>query len=62
MSGHVAKKGKRYYAVVYEGVDSATGWESHRWYVGVRTLWGAKTRAVMRRGCIRGSRRRGVCD
>ena len=25
MRGHVARKGNRYYAVVYEGVDPATG-------------------------------------
>ena len=37
MRGHVAKKGKRYYAVVYEGVDPATGKDCHRWYAGGRT-------------------------
>lgn len=34
MRGHIAKKGKRYYAVVYEGVDPATGKERHRWHAG----------------------------
>jgi integrase len=37
LRGHVAKKGNRYYAVVYEGVDAATQKESHRWYIGGRT-------------------------
>jgi integrase len=32
MRGHIAKKGNRYYAVVYEGLDSATGKERHRWH------------------------------
>ena len=34
MRGHIAKKGKRYYAVVYEGVDPTTGKERHRWHAG----------------------------
>lgn len=37
MRGHIAKKGYRYYAVVYEGVDSATGKERHRWHIGGST-------------------------
>jgi integrase len=32
MRGHIAKKGKRYYAVIYEGIDPATGKERHRWH------------------------------
>src|SRR5919106_2981675 len=32
MRGHTAKKGNRYYAVIYEGVDPATGKERHRWH------------------------------
>lgn len=32
MRGHIAKKGKRYYAVVYEGIDPASGRERHRWH------------------------------
>ena len=32
MRGHIAKKGNRYYAVIYEGVDPATGKERHRWH------------------------------
>lgn len=32
MRGHTAKKGNRYYAVIYEGVDPATGKERRRWY------------------------------
>jgi integrase len=34
MRGHVAKKGSRYYAVVYEGTDPVTGKERHRWHQG----------------------------
>jgi integrase len=30
--GHVAKKGNNYYAVVYEGIDLATGKERHSWH------------------------------
>jgi integrase len=32
MRGHIARKGKRYYAVIYEGSDPATGKERHRWH------------------------------
>ncbi|MGH3452750.1 MAG: tyrosine-type recombinase/integrase [Haloechinothrix sp.] len=32
MRGYTAKKGNRYYAVIYEGVDPATGKEHRRWY------------------------------
>lgn len=34
MRGHVAKKGNRYYAIVYEGTDPTTGKERHRWHQG----------------------------
>jgi integrase len=34
LRGHVAKKGNRYYAVVYEGTDPRTGRSRHRWYIG----------------------------
>ncbi len=37
MRGHVAKKGDRFYAVVYEGTDRATGKQRHRWYPGGAT-------------------------
>ncbi len=37
MRGHVAKKGNRYYAVIYEGIDQATGRQRHRWYAGGAT-------------------------
>jgi len=37
MRGHVARKGDRYYAVVYEGTDAATGKQRHRWYLGGET-------------------------
>jgi integrase len=37
MRGHIAKKGSRYYAVVYEGVDPATQKPRHRWHIGGRT-------------------------
>ena len=32
MRGHIAKKGQRYYAVIYEGVDPRTGKSRHRWH------------------------------
>ncbi len=32
MRGHLARRGDRYYAVVYEGIDPATGKERRRWY------------------------------
>jgi integrase len=32
MRGYTAKKGGRYYAVIYEGVDPATGKERRRWH------------------------------
>ncbi len=32
MRGHIAKKGNRYYAVTYEGVDPATGKDKRRWH------------------------------
>ncbi len=32
MKGYVAKKGKRYYAVIYEGLDPVTGKEIRKWY------------------------------
>ena len=32
MRGHLVQQGDRYYAVVYEGIDPATGKERHRWY------------------------------
>jgi integrase len=32
MRGHIAKKGNRYYAVIYEGINPATGKERHRWH------------------------------
>jgi integrase len=32
MRGRIAQRGDRYYAVVYEGIDPATGKERHRWY------------------------------
>jgi integrase len=32
MRGYTAKKGNRYYAVIYEGVDPVTGKERRRWY------------------------------
>src|SRR5947209_5962879 len=31
MRGYTAKKGKRYYAVIYDGIDPATGKERRRW-------------------------------
>lgn len=32
MQGYVAQKGGRYYAVIYEGIDPATGREHRSWY------------------------------
>jgi len=32
LRGYTAKKGNRYYAVIYEGVDPLTGKERRRWY------------------------------
>ncbi|MEM9463942.1 MAG: site-specific integrase [Actinomycetota bacterium] len=32
MRGHIAKKGNRYYAVIYEGINPATGKPRHRWH------------------------------
>src|SRR3989442_1500224 len=32
MKGYVARKGERYYAVIYEGLDPLTGRECRRWY------------------------------
>jgi integrase len=32
MRGYVARKGNRWYAVVYEGIDPSTGRERRRWY------------------------------
>jgi integrase len=37
MRGHIAKKGTRYYAIVYEGVDPSTRKERHRWYAAGHT-------------------------
>src|SRR5689334_2267494 len=31
MRGYVTKKGNRYYAVIYDGVDPTTGKEKRRW-------------------------------
>lgn len=32
MKGYVARKGDRYYAVIYEGMDPLTGKERRRWH------------------------------
>ena len=32
MQGYVARKGDRYYAVIYEGLDPLTGRERRRWH------------------------------
>ena len=52
MRGHVARKGNRYYAVVYEGFDPATGKERHRWHAAGDT----------RKGGREGARRAGQAD
>ena len=42
MRGHLVQRGDRYYAVVYEGIDPATGKERHRWYPAGSTRKGAE--------------------
>lgn len=42
MRGHIAKKGNRYYAVIYEGIDPATGKPRHRWHSAGDTKKGAE--------------------
>ena len=37
MRGHIAKKGRRYYVVIYEGVDSSTGRPKRRWHAAGET-------------------------
>ena len=37
MRGHVAKKGRRYYVVIYEGVDASTGRPKRRWHAAGET-------------------------
>ena len=32
MQGYVARKGNRWYAVIYEGLDPVTGKERRRWH------------------------------
>ena len=32
VQGYVARKGDRYYAVIYEGIDPLTGRERRRWH------------------------------
>ena len=42
MRGHIAKKGNRYYAVLYEGIDPGTGKPRHRWHSAGETRKGAE--------------------
>ncbi len=42
MRGHIAKKDNRCYAVVYEGIDPATGKLRHRWHTAGETRKGAE--------------------
>lgn len=42
MRGHIAKKGDVYYAVIYEGVNPATGRGRHRWHRAGATRRGAE--------------------
>ena len=37
MRGHIAKKGSRYYVVIYEGVDASTGRPKRRWHAAGET-------------------------
>jgi hypothetical protein len=32
MKGYIAKKGNRWYAVIYEGIDPVTGRERRTWH------------------------------
>ncbi len=60
MRGHVAKKGQRYYAVIYEGVDAVTGRQRHRWYAG-SSRWSRELRSRGIPGAGQGSRHRRGC-
>ena len=42
MRGHIAKKGNRYYAVIYDGVDPSTGKPKRRWHAAGTTRRGAE--------------------
>ena len=42
MRGHIVKRGSRYYAVVYQGVDAATGKQRYRWHAAGDTRRGAE--------------------
>ncbi|HHQ48698.1 MAG TPA: hypothetical protein ENK19_07430, partial [Acidobacteria bacterium] len=42
VQGHIAKKGNRYYVVIYEGIDPATGKGRHRWHAAGSTRKGAE--------------------
>ena len=42
MRGHIAKKGNRYYVVIYEGVNPSTGKGRHRWHAAGPTRKGAE--------------------
>ena len=51
MKGHVAKKGSRHYAVVYEGFDGITGRDRYRGYAAGETRKTAEkmlTKLIMR--------------
>lgn len=37
MRGHIAKKGRRYYVVIYEGVNASTGKPKRRWHTAGET-------------------------
>ena len=39
MRVHIAKKGKRYYVVIYEGVDASTGKPRRRWHAAGETVY-----------------------
>ena len=45
MQGYVARKGNRYYAVIYEGIDPLTGRERRRWHPAGTDKAGAETLA-----------------
>ena len=55
MKGYVARKGDRWYAVIYDGLDPVTGRERRRWHP-------AGTDRAERRTVRPSARRRGATD
>ena len=55
MRGHIAKKGNRYYVVIHEGPDLATGKPRYRWHAAGRIP--RRGREAARGDCQTGARR-----